>query len=81
MVASGLPAVNAGDFEPKLMAQTFDAIVTGRSSSDTWVRILQPPVEGMLVGRYSRLDVGETCRVKLVSTDVVRGFIDFVLVA
>jgi exoribonuclease-2 len=59
--------------------QVFDAIVTGRSPSDTWVRVFTPPVEGMLVGRHVHLDVGEVCRVKLVSTDVERGFIDFVL--
>ena len=61
------------------LGRTFDAIVTGRSPSDTWVRIFEPPVEGMLVGRHGRLDVGQTCRVKLVSTDVTKGFIDFVL--
>jgi exoribonuclease-2 len=61
------------------LGQSFEAIVTGHSASDTWVRIFEPPVEGLLVGRHGHLDVGETCRVKLVSTDVYRGFIDFVL--
>ena len=60
------------------LGQRFDAIVTGRTPSNTFVRIFTPPVEGMLVGRHAELDVGEMLRVKLVSTDVERGFIDFV---
>ena len=62
------------------VGQHFDAIVTGRSVSDTWVRIFTPPVEGKLVGRVPDLEVGERIRVKLVVTNVERGFIDFVLV-
>jgi len=54
--------------------------VTGRSVSDTWVRIFTPPVEGKLVARVSAFDVGQQLRVKLVSTDAERGFIDFVFV-
>jgi len=63
------------------VGQVYDAIVTGRSASDIWVRIFTPPVEGKLVGRGADLDVGQQLRVKLVSTDVERGFIDFVLAA
>ena len=62
------------------VGQQFDAIVTGRSVSDTWVRIFAPPVEGKLVARVLTLEVGQRIRVKLVSTNVERGFIDFVLV-
>jgi len=62
------------------VGQQFDAVVTGRSVSDTWVRILTPPVEGKLVASGRELDVGQQIRVKLVSTNVERGFIDFVLV-
>jgi len=62
------------------VGQQFDAIVTGRSVSDTWVRIFTPPVEGKLVAQVLALDVGQRIRVKLVSTDVERGFIDFVRV-
>jgi len=60
------------------LEQRFDAIVTGRTPGSTFVRIFTPPVEGMLVRRHADLDVGETLRVKLVSTNVERGFIDFV---
>ena len=62
------------------VGQQFDAIVTGRSASDTWVRIFTPPVEGKLMARVPELEVGQRIRVKLVATNVERGFIDFVLV-
>ncbi len=55
----------------------FDAIVTGASEKGTWVRILQPPVEGKLVHGFDGLDVGDRVRVALIRTDVERGFIDF----
>ena len=62
------------------VGQQFDAIVTGRSVNDTWVRTFAPPVEGKLVARVPELDVGQRIRVKLVATNVERGFIDFVLI-
>ena len=62
------------------VGQQFDAIVTGRSVSDTWVRIFAPPVEGKLVARVPELEVSQRIRVKLVSANVERGFIDFVVV-
>ncbi|NMM75317.1 ribonuclease II [Acidovorax sp. SRB_14] len=60
-----------------LMGQQFDAIVTGRTDSATWVRTLAPPAEGLLVAGEPLLDVGQRIRVKLVGTNVERGFIDF----
>ena len=42
------------------------------------MRILRPPVEGKLVHGWEGLDVGDKVRVKLISVDVDRGFIDFV---
>lgn len=62
------------------VGQQYDALVTGHSTSDTWVRTFTPPVEGKLVGNMPELDVGQQVRVQLVSTNVERGFIDFVLV-
>ena len=59
------------------VGQTFDAIITGRTESATWVRIFTPPVEGMLLAEDPSLEVGEKLRVRLVRTDVERGFIDF----
>ena len=42
-----------------------------------WVRMFTPPVEGMLLAEDASLDVGQKIRVRLVRTDVERGFIDF----
>ena len=62
------------------IGERFDAIVTGASDRGTWVRLLEPPVEGRVVTGTSGLDVGDSVRVELVSTDVERGYIDFVRV-
>jgi len=59
------------------IGQRFDAIVTGASGKGTWVRILQPPVEGKLVRGFEGLDVGDRVRVELIGTNVERGYIDF----
>jgi exoribonuclease-2 len=60
------------------VGERFDALVTGAGPEGTWVRILTPPAEGKLVGGHSGLRVGDALRVKLVSTHVEHGFIDFV---
>jgi hypothetical protein len=59
------------------IGQRFDAIVTGAADKGTWVRISAPTAEGRLVRGFEGLDVGDHCQVKLVRTDVARGFIDF----
>ena len=59
------------------IGRRFDAIVTGASDQGTWVRLLSPPVEGKVVTGVSGLDVGDTVRVELLSTNVERGYIDF----
>jgi len=55
----------------------FDAIVTGVTPRGTFVRVLRPRVEGLLVNAHS-VDVGDKLRVKLISADPQRGYIDFV---
>ncbi len=55
----------------------YDAIVTGATPKGTFVRALQPQVEGLLVQGQQGADVGDRMRVKLVRTDVQRGYIDF----
>ncbi len=55
----------------------FDAIVTGVTDRGTFVRVLQPHVEGLLAQGAQGLDVGDRLRVRLVRADVERGFIDF----
>jgi VacB/RNase II family 3'-5' exoribonuclease len=56
---------------------TFDAIITGVTPKGTFVRALQPHVEGLLAQGSQGLDVGDKLRVKLIRTDVQHGFIDF----
>lgn len=59
------------------LGMQFDGIVTGASEKGTWVRIDHPSAEGRVVKDYQGLDVGDHVRVKLLHTDVSRGFIDF----
>lgn len=59
------------------IGEQFDAIVTGAAEKGTWVRLLQPPVEGRLESGFEGVDVGLRVRVELVRTDVERGYIDF----
>jgi exoribonuclease-2 len=61
----------------KRIGETFDALVTGVTSNGTFVRAVQPQVEGLLAQGAQGLDVGDKLRVKLVRTDVQHGFIDF----
>ncbi len=56
---------------------TFSAIVTGASEKGTWVRIRHPTTEGRVVRGERGLDVGDHVTVKLLRTDIDRGFIDF----
>jgi exoribonuclease-2 len=59
------------------IGQSFAAIVTGVNQYGTFVRTLQPHVDGKLVQGGHGLDVGDRVTVKLISTDPQRGFIDF----
>jgi VacB/RNase II family 3'-5' exoribonuclease len=59
------------------IGQVFDALVTGATPKGTFVRVLQPRVEGLLAQGAQGLDVGDKLRVKLIRTDVQRGYIDF----
>lgn len=60
------------------VGEHFDAIVTGSTADGIWVRMFAPPAEGKLVRGQTSFKVGDKVRVKLVATDVERGFIDFV---
>ena len=59
------------------IGERFDAIVTGAASKGTWVRLLQPPIEGRLTQGFDGVDVGNRVHVQLIHTDVDRGFLDF----
>jgi exoribonuclease-2 len=59
------------------IGETFQAVVTGNTPKGVFVRISDPPVEGRVMRGEQGLDVGESLRVKLLSTDPQRGYLDF----
>ena len=59
------------------VGEVFDAIVTGVTDHGTFVRVLQPHIEGLLAQGEQGLDVGEKLRARLIRTDVQKGYIDF----
>ena len=59
------------------IGQVFDAIVTGVNEHGSFVRVITPHIDGMLVRGEEGLDVGDKVRVRLVRTDVSQGYIDF----
>ncbi len=52
-------------------------LLPARAPKGTFVRVLKPHVEGMLMHGQD-VDVGDRLRVKLTCADPQRGFIDFV---
>jgi exoribonuclease-2 len=61
------------------VGQQFEAVVSGVSADGAWVRLQHPPVDGKLLGPAGRVDVGQRVRVRLVSVNPEKGFIDFEL--
>ncbi len=61
----------------KRIGEVFHGVITGVTSKGTFVRVLNPPAEGIL-NQPRGADVGDQLRVRLVSTDPQRGYIDFV---
>ena len=59
------------------IGETFAGVVTGAGPKGVFVRVLNPPAEGMLVRGQQGADVGDRFNVKLVHTDPERGYIDF----
>ena len=59
------------------VGERFESLVTGVNTAGTWVRLEEPAVEGRLDVGFNNLDVGDRVRVRLLRTDVRRGFLDF----
>lgn len=59
------------------IGEVFDAIVTGVTDRGTFVRVLQPHIEGLLAQGGHGLDVGDKIRAQLIRTDPQKGYIDF----
>ena len=71
----------AACFLAERLGESFDGFITGASPKGTWVRLIEPPVEGRVVEGEEELDVGDAVRVRLVSADPERGFIDFAVIS
>ncbi|CAN5118607.1 hypothetical protein BH09GEM1_BH09GEM1_45730 [soil metagenome] len=67
----------AADLMRPHIGETFEAEVTGVSSSGTWVRLADGTAEGRVVRGFKTLVAGMKVPVKLIDTDTVHGFIDF----
>jgi exoribonuclease-2 len=65
----------------KRIGETFDGIVTGASPKGTYVRLLKFPAEGRVIRNAQGIDVGDKVRVRLISVEIDKGFIDFEKVA
>ncbi|HEX8352358.1 MAG TPA: RNB domain-containing ribonuclease [Pyrinomonadaceae bacterium] len=59
------------------VGETFDAVVTGVKEKGTFARLLRPQADGRITRGERGLDVGDRVRLRLLSTDPERGFIDF----
>ena len=59
------------------IGEVFDGIITGASEKGIYVRLIEPPVEGRIMGGGERLSVGQKVRVKLTDLDPYQGHIDF----
>ncbi|HEX8749231.1 MAG TPA: RNB domain-containing ribonuclease [Pyrinomonadaceae bacterium] len=62
------------------VGEIFDGIVTGVKEKGTFLQLVSLPADGRIVKGEEGLSVGEKVRVKLVSTEPERGFIDFATV-
>jgi exoribonuclease-2 len=59
------------------VGKTFHGVVTGADQKGTYVRVVDPPVEGRIIRGEQGLDVGDPVTVKLVDTNPQMAFIDF----
>jgi exoribonuclease II len=59
------------------VGDVFDAIVTGAAAKGVFVRISSPLLEGRVVKGFEGLDVGDHLRVRLLSVNAEKSFIDF----
>ncbi len=59
------------------IGETFEAVVTGVVEGKAWVRLIEIPVEGMLLFPDPGITLGQQLKVQLDRADPERGFIDF----
>ena len=70
---------DAALFLEPYIGKEFNGIITGITPNYGWVRIFNPPAEGMLLKLPKNATIGNKVRVQLVSTDVQMGHINFML--
>jgi exoribonuclease R len=58
------------------IGETFAGVITGVTPKGVFVRVADPPAEGILIHGQG-VDVGDQLQVKLISTDPQRGYLDF----
>jgi exoribonuclease-2 len=59
------------------VGEVFDGVITGVTPKGTFVRVLNPHVEGLVAQGAHGWNVGDRVRVKLTRTDVGHGYLDF----
>ncbi|WAI00493.1 RNB domain-containing ribonuclease [Methanogenium organophilum] len=59
------------------IGEKFEGFVTGASERGTYVRLIEPPVEGRVMRGEGCLKVGHKVIVRLIHTDPERGYVDF----
>ncbi|MBS4165005.1 Uncharacterized protein NEOC65_000051 [Neochlamydia sp. AcF65] len=60
------------------IGKTFDAFLTGKGEKGNWIRLISTAIEGKLINGYQNIEVGDRLKVKLVSVNAEKGFLDFV---
>jgi exoribonuclease-2 len=70
---------DAALFLEPYIGKEFNGVITGITPNYGWVRIFNPPAEGMVLKIPKSITIGNKVRVQLVSTDVQMGHINFIL--
>ncbi len=61
----------------KHIGEIFQGIITGVTGGGTFIRLFKPPAEGKIIQGEEGLDVGDKVKVRLISTDPEKAYIDF----
>lgn len=62
------------------VGEKFEAIITGASDKGNYARLIEPPIEGKIMGKVKNPHVGKRIKVELINLDPWNGFIDFKMV-
>jgi exoribonuclease-2 len=59
------------------IGEIFEGIVSGAAAKGTWIKLIQPNLEGKLVKGFETLQVGNKLKARLLNVNIESGFIDF----